>query len=77
MKIEFDQFCFRQRPPYYGYALAWLDFWAGTLYWTAAMKYAFKIAPPTLVGTMAAMSGSTIKLIQKYLLRIEIQPKYC
>ena len=54
-----------QKPPYYGYALAWLDFWAGTLYWTAAIKYAYKIAPPALVGTMAALTGSVNWIIAK------------
>ena len=56
---------FRSKPPYYAYALAWLDFWAGTLYWTAAIKYAYKIAPPALVGTMAALTGSVNWIIAK------------
>ncbi len=36
-----------------------------TLYWTAAIKYTYKIAPPTLVGTMAALTGTMNWVIAK------------
>ena len=55
----------RQSPPNYAYGLACLQFLIGGLYWTAAQKYANKVAPPTLVGTMTGMVGSVNWIISK------------
>lgn len=49
----------------YVYGLVWMDFLCSTLYWTSAIKYTYKIAPPTLVGTMAALTGSVNWIIAK------------
>ena len=56
---------FRQSPPTYAYGLALLHFLIGGLYWTSAVKYGFKIAPPTLVGTMTGLVGSVNWIIAK------------
>ena len=37
----------------------------GGLYWTAAQKYANKVAPPSLVGTMTGIVGSVNWIIAK------------
>lgn len=55
----------KQSPPYYIYGLAWLDALCATLYWTSAIMYSYKIAPPTLVGTMAALTGSVNWIVGK------------
>ena len=56
---------FRESPPYYAYGLACLQFLIGGIYYTAAQKYANKVAPPTLVGTMTGMVGSVNWIISK------------
>ena len=53
-----SHFFSRQTPPNYILGLAPLDALCITLYWTSAVKYSYKIAPPTLIGTMAAITGS-------------------
>ena len=58
-------FSFRESPPYYAYGLACLQFLIGGLYWTAAQKYANKVAPPSLVGTMTGIVGSVNWIIAK------------
>ena len=58
-------FLFRESPPYYAYGLACLQFLIGGLYWTAAQKYANKVAPPSLVGTMTGIVGSVNWIIAK------------
>ena len=58
-------FFFRESPPYYAYGLACLQFLIGGLYWTAAQKYANKVAPPSLVGTMTGIVGSVNWIIAK------------
>ena len=40
------------------YGLIWMDSLCLVVYWTSAVKYSYKIAPPTLVGTMAAIANS-------------------
>ena len=35
-----------------------LEVFIGHLGWLAAMTYAYKIAPPALIGTMAAVTGA-------------------
>ena len=65
-KIYCDSFFFfRESPPYYAYGLACLQFLIGGLYWTAAQKYANKVAPPSLVGTMTGIVGSVNWIIAK------------
>ena len=56
---------FRQSPPTYLYGFSILDGISQGLYWTSAIKYSFKIAPPSLIGTMAALTGSVNWIIGK------------
>ena len=60
----------RQSPPNFLYGFSILDGVIQGLYWTAAVKYSFRIAPPTLVGTMAALTGSVNWIIGKNLYKI-------
>ena len=55
----------RQSPPTYLYGFSILDGISQGLYWTSAIKYSFKIAPPSLIGTMAALTGSVNWIIGK------------
>jgi hypothetical protein len=55
----------RQTPPNYAYGLSVLDFLTSTLYWTAAIKYAYKISPPSLIGTFAALSAAVNWIVGK------------
>ncbi len=48
----------RQSPPYYAFALAAMNVFVSTLYWVAVITYANKVAPPTLIGTMAALTAT-------------------
>ena len=41
------------------------DSFGYTLFWITAMTYSYKLAPPTLIGTMAAMAGSVEWVISK------------
>ena len=36
-----------------------------TLYWISCVTYSYKLAPPTLIGTMAALAGSFQWVIAK------------
>ena len=62
---EFFRFNFRQTPPTFIYGLAVFDSFGYTLFWITAMTYSYKLAPPTLIGTMAAMAGSVEWVISK------------
>ena len=55
----------RQSPPTYLYGFSILDGISQGLYWTSAIKYSYKIAPPSLIGTMAALTGSVNWIIGK------------
>jgi hypothetical protein len=53
-------------PPYYAYGLFALDFTNMGLSWIAAITYAYKIAPPNLAATVAAIANTIHFVLGKF-----------
>ena len=64
-KFKFYYSSIRQSPPTFIYGIGALDAIFQTLFWIAAMSYAYKLAPPTLIATMAALLNSVIWVVTK------------